>query len=336
LSHVTGATFTWTASGSSPNVSGYSPGSGNVIQQTLNNSGYTVETATYLTSPSANGCPGTTNSVTITVDPLPFVSFILCFDPVTTTDAKPIVLKGGIPLGGSYSGAGVNAGIFYPGIAGPGGHTLFYSYINAFGCTDMASLTIPVITPIALICGNPLTDVRDNYQYSTIQIGTQCWMAANLEYGTTIASSAMQRDNCQPEKYCFQDNPANCSSSGGRYQWDEVMHYDGAQGSQGLCPPGWHIPTESDWNTLFNSFISNGFAGSPLKITGYSGFNALLSGIRFENSTWNFDNFATLFWSSTAHGPNKAWAHGMNSFNPSVSYYPSLKSNAFSVRCLKD
>jgi uncharacterized protein (TIGR02145 family) len=114
------------------------------------------------------------------------------------------------------------------------------------------------------------------------------------------------------------------------------MHYDAVQGSQGLCPPGWHVPTESDWNTLFNSFISNGFAGSPLKFTGYSGFNALLSGIRFENSTWNFNNFATLFWSSTVHGSNKAWAHGMNSYNPSVSYYPAFKSNAFSVRCLKD
>ena len=46
--------------------------------------------------------------------------------------------------------------------------------------------------------------------------------------------------------------------------------------------------------------------------------------------------FATLFWSSTPHGKDKAWAHGMNIHNPSVSYYPSKRNNAFPVRCLKD
>jgi uncharacterized protein (TIGR02145 family) len=336
LSHVAGSAFTWTASGSSPNVTGYSAGSGNSIIQTLSNSGFSVETATYTVSPTANGCPGTSSNVIITIDPLPVVSLVSCFDPVTTTDAKPITLKGGTPSGGSYSGAGVNTGIFYPGIAGAGGHTLTYSYTNAFGCSNLSPLTIQVLPPPVFTCSNPVTDIRDNKVYATVQINTQCWMAADLDYGTTVTSSAMQRDNCQPEKYCFQDNPANCSASGGRYQWDEVMQYSTAPAAQGLCPPAWHIPTENEWTALFNFFNNNGFAGSPLKVSGYSGFNALLSGMRFENVTWNFSNFATLFWSSNAHGTNKAWAHGMNTYNPSVSYYPSLRANAFSVRCIKD
>jgi uncharacterized protein (TIGR02145 family) len=51
---------------------------------------------------------------------------------------------------------------------------------------------------------------------------------------------------------------------------------------------------------------------------------------------WDYQNFAAFFWSSTSHGSFKAWAHGMNDYDPSVSFYPSLRSNAFSVRCIRD
>ena len=87
---------------------------------------------------------------------------------------------------------------------------------------------------------------------------------------------------------------------------------------------------------MFNYFVSNGFAGSPLKYDGYSGFNAFLTGTWHQNVNWDYEGFAVMFWSSTAHAGKKAWAHGMNTYNPSVSYYPSLRANAFSVRCLKD
>jgi uncharacterized protein (TIGR02145 family) len=185
-------------------------------------------------------------------------------------------------------------------------------------------------------CGNPVTDIRDNKQYATVKIGSQCWMAANLNFGVTILSSAMQRDNCISEKYCYGDTPANCSLTGGLYQWDEMMKYDNASGAQGFCPPGWHIPTEADWTILFNVYTSNGYAGSALKFTGFSQFNAFLPGVRHENSTWSFADFSTMVWSSAADGQNKGWAHGLNTYNPSVSYYPSLRANAFSVRCIKD
>ena len=120
------------------------------------------------------------------------------------------------------------------------------------------------------------------------------------------------------------------------YQWDELMNYGTSLGDQGLCPPGWHVPAEADWNILFGNYISNGFAGSPLKYSGFSGFNAILSGARHLNKNWDYQGFATFFWSSTSHGPNQAWAHGMNDIDPSVSLYPGFRSNAFSVRCLRD
>jgi len=172
-------------------------------------------------------------------------------------------------------------------------------------------------------------------------------MAASLNRGNIIASSQMQRDNCVFEKYCFNDNPANCTTWGGLYQWDEMMQYATNSGAQGFCPPGWHVPTETDWNTLFGYYISNGFAGNALKSSGYSGFNALVTGIRFHNSVWKFPINdpvlrSALFWSSTMRGANKAWAHGMNEvvadieYTPSVSFYPSQRMNAFFVRCIKD
>jgi uncharacterized protein (TIGR02145 family) len=335
-SQVALPSFTWTATGSSGNITGFGSGAGNTISQQLTNTGFVNETATYHVLPSINSCPGTLNNVVITVLPLPPTVFPPCPDITTTTDAKPFTLKGGTPLGGVYSGPGVNAGIFYPTLAGPGTSTLLYSYINVNGCAKTASLNLSVIGAPGFTCDNMFTDVRDNAQYPTVKIGTQCWMAANLNYGNVIPSTSMQRDNCLAEKYCFNDNVANCSSQGGLYQWDKMMQFDGTEGNQGLCPPAWHVPTENEWTTLFNFYTSNGFAGSPLKYSGFSGFNALLMGIRFDNRNWFFSNFATFIWSSTSQGPTKAWAHAMNSINPSVSYYPANRSNAFSVRCIKD
>jgi uncharacterized protein (TIGR02145 family) len=145
-----------------------------------------------------------------------------------------------------------------------------------------------------------------------------------------------QRDNCIVEKYCYNDFPAQCAIGSTLYQWDELMQYDLSVSNQGLCPPGWHVPTENDWNTLFANWTNNGFAGSPLKYSGYSGFNALLSGTGLSNKSWNYEGFAVFFWSSTAYTSTKAWAHAMNDSDPSVALYPASRSDAFPVRCIKD
>jgi uncharacterized protein (TIGR02145 family) len=332
-----GATFSWTVTPGSPNVTGASGGSGTLISQTLHNSGNLGDSAVYHVTPTDNGCTGAVTDVTVYVNPLPVVTLIPCTDSKTTSNAKSFPLKGGRPLGGTYSGPGVlPPGVFSPFSAGPGIKNIHYSYTNAYGCISSATMAISVANPPGFFCGNPFTDIRDNKQYPTIQIGAQCWFAANLNYGNSILAGVMQTDNCLAEKYCRQDIPGNCTLEGALYQWDEMMQYNDAPAVQGFCPPAWHIPTEADWSLLFSAFTSNGYAGSPLKVTGYSGFNAMLSGTRFENSNWYFSTFATMLWSSGKDGPLKAWAHGMNSINPSVSYYPGFRSNAFSVRCIKD
>jgi uncharacterized protein (TIGR02145 family) len=334
LSHVAGTTFNWTVT-TSPDISGASPGSGNAIRQTLTNLGYlNDEWAEYKVTPIANGCTGISDSVHVILHPAAPVTFTYCFDSVTTTHAKPFILKGGIPPGGIYSGPGVTNGIFSPAISGVGNHTIIYTYTNAELCSVSKSRTISVRAALAFTCGNNLTDIRDNKSYPTAQIGTQCWMAEDLNYGTEISSNQDQRDNCIAEKY---HNPASSiQHPASVYQWDEIMNYGTSLGDQGLCPPGWHVPSESDWTLLFNEYINNGFAGSPLKYNGFSGFNALLSGVLHLNEKWDYPGFATFFWSSTPRGPLKAWSHGMNDPDPSVSAYPAFRTNAFSVRCIKD
>jgi len=185
----------------------------------------------------------------------PLVTFTSCFDTITTVNAQPIRLRGGIPIGGIYSGPGVNSttGVFSPSIAGTGTKTIIYTYTNVLMCSASQSLHVIVDLQPAFTCGNNLMDVRDNKVYPTIQLGSKCWMASNLNYGTELISTQNQRDNCISEKFCYNDNPINCIKLGGLYQWDELMLYDNTPANQGFCPPGWHIPTENEWNNLLQT-----------------------------------------------------------------------------------
>ncbi len=266
----------------------------------------------------------------------PIVTFTPCFDTVTTLNAKPIRLKGGLPLNGTYSGPGVAGAYLHPNVAGAGTHIITYSYTNAAQCSNQATVTIVTLHASPFTCGETLTDIRDNKSYPTVRIGLQCWMQTNLDFGSFIQSIHMQYDNCLNEKYCYDNQLANCSQYGGLYQWNEVMRYDETPGGQGLCPPGWHVPTESEWIALFNFYLGNGLAGKPLQDPTISGFKARSSGVFYLNSRWSYMDFATLLWSSTLSGSGRALAHGMNVYDFSVSLYPSSRANAFPVRCVSD
>lgn len=268
----------------------------------------------------------------------PVVSFSSCFDTVTTMNSKPYKLKGGIPYGGSFSGPGVDpiTGIFTPTLAGSGLKTINYTYTNVSLCSAFKTRTILVQPNPTFVCGNILTDIRDNKIYPTVLIGSQCWMASNLNHGTIVQSSNAQTDNCISEKYCYNDLAGNCTDYGGLYQWNEMMNYDDTPAGQGFCPPGWHVPTETDWTILFNFYLGNALAGKPLQDMNITGFKALTSGVFYLNSSWSFNGFATLFWSSTPWNTTKGISHGINLYDYSVSLYPSIRANAFPVRCTKD
>ena len=81
---------------------------------------------------------------------------------------------------------------------------------------------------------------------------------------------------------------------------------------------------------------TDSLAGKPLQDTIMAGFRAQTSGVFYLNSSWSFNGFATLFWTSTPWNAVKAISHGMNVYDFSVSLYPSSRANAFPVRCLRD
>ncbi len=335
------------------NASPLNQGSAPVYQWKVNgvNSGTNSNMFTYIPSnndqvwcvltssePCAINNPASCIPYPVSVKPLPQVTYSSCYDTITTITAQPIKLRGGVPVGGTYSGPGVNSttGYFNPSAAGIGVKAINYSYQNIYSCSDSKTRTITVQPSPSFTCGGLLTDIRDGKSYPTVLLGTQCWMQKNLDYGSAISAVNHQKDNCLAEKYCYNDMASNCSLYGGLYQWDEVMQFMDTPAQQGLCPAGWHIPTHAEWLTLFNYYQGQGMAGKPIQDTIINGFMAKESGVNYSNASWKFQGFGAIFWSSTPSGTYKAVSHGVNVINFSVSDYYASRSNAFGVRCLHD
>ena len=104
----------------------------------------------------------------------------------------------------------------------------------------------------AFACGDTLVDSRDGHAYATVLIGTQCWMAQNLDVGTMITGDTAMTDDGVIEKHCYDDDPANCAARGALYQWDEMMDYDPSDAgnpstTRGICPTGWHVPSDEEF-----------------------------------------------------------------------------------------
>lgn len=179
--------------------------------------------------------------------------------------------------------------------------------------------------------------------YSTILIGTQCWLKENLNIGTLILGNQSATNNGVIEKYCYNNDSINCEIYGGLYSWEEALQYSYAQGSQGICPTDWHIPTLIDFEAL-KIFVNND--ANKLKEVGIgtgagigtntSGFSALLSGGRSGNSTFiNINNYG-YFWSSTEYDSLKAYNMHFSSNNSDINLLSVSKDFAFSIRCIKD
>ena len=117
--------------------------------------------------------------------------------------------------------------------------------------------------------GMPIVEYEGQI-YNTVQIGTQCWLRENLNVGTKINGNQTQTNNGIIEKYCYDDIEANCTAYGGLYQWNEMMQYVTNEGVQGICPLGWHIPTDGEWCavTQFTDTTVNctvwGFSGTTI------------------------------------------------------------------------
>jgi uncharacterized protein (TIGR02145 family) len=142
--------------------------------------------------------------------------------------------------------------------------------------------------------------------YHTVQIGGQCWLKENLDVGEQIIYD--QTNNGTIEKYCYLDDKAYCTTYGGLYQWAEAMQYSKIEGSQGICPNGWHIPTVEDFNFLLAYTNNTGqalisFVQGTKDTAGINktGFSSLLSGNRLENGSFTSRGVFEELWSSSIH-----------------------------------
>ena len=179
--------------------------------------------------------------------------------------------------------------------------------------------------------------------YNTLQIGTQCWLKENLDVGTRINGSSTQTDNGTIEKYCYNDDTTYCNTYGGLYQWNEAMQYSTTAGTRGICPPGWHIPTLAELQTLSTTV---GGDGNALKAVGQgtgggagtntSGFSALLAGYRYNYGYFDNLGLTTYFWSSTEYNATDAHYLFLVDFNGLTYLTNYYKAYGFSVRCLED
>jgi len=182
-----------------------------------------------------------------------------------------------------------------------------------------------------------VTDPRDGQSYRVITIGNQTWMAENLNYDIPGVSTDV----------CYNNNSINCTTYGRLYTWSTVM--DGASSStlspsgvQGICPSGWHVPSDAEWTTLTDLVGSS--AGTKLKSSsgwGWDGGNgtddygfSALPGGGIDNA-----GYGGSWWSATendAEGAWSAWYRSMVYGNDGVSRGNYDKKHLFSLRCVRD
>jgi uncharacterized protein (TIGR02145 family) len=187
---------------------------------------------------------------------------------------------------------------------------------------------------------NTVTDIEGN-NYPIVRIGSQKWMGKNLRVtkdpeGTPINS------------YCYDDNPQFEDKYGRLYTWDVAMNGSVIEMAQGICPDGWHIPSDEEWKTLeiylgmtqeeadmVNIWRGEG-VGTSLIEGGASGYEARLSGRRTSSGSYMLLDRYEYVWTSTEYGDN-AWRRCLNGLDSRVGRWNTFpKTYGFSVRCIKN
>ncbi len=194
-------------------------------------------------------------------------------------------------------------------------------------------------------CGSVFLDERDNEGYITVKIGNQCWMGENLRY---------TGNGCLYDENIFSSCFTHTTLWGTEvlYQWRALMDGSTEEGSQGICPNDWYIPTDDDFKELeiylgmteeqVNSNNLGGRGtnqGKQLKDninwdgTNTSGFKALPTGARSPNNSLYSLGSAGFWWSST-RDHNNIWVRSLDSNNKKISRSYIARDFAFSARCI--
>ena len=189
-------------------------------------------------------------------------------------------------------------------------------------------------------------DVRDGKLYKTKTIGTQTWFAENLNYNASGSK-------------CYDNLESNCDIYGRLYNWATAMSFDASCNSsscssqvqskhKGICPTGWHIPSDAEWNTLMNYAGGQSTAGKKLKATsgwGYAkanggtdnyGFSALPGGGGYSDGDFGYLGANGYWWSTGENSGNYAYHRYIYYERDYIGRTDDYKSGLFSLRCVKD
>ena len=195
-----------------------------------------------------------------------------------------------------------------------------------------------------------VTDIDGN-KYATIQIGTQTWMAQNLNVsryndGTLIPNVTDTATwlSLTTGAYCYYENlPSNGAVFGKLYNWFTV------NGARNVCPVGWHVPSDTEWMVLIDYLGGKSVAGGKMKSTGTqlwaspnqsatneSGFSGLPGGSRGDNGSFYSIGGIGFWWSSSEVDTYSAWRRRLNYDSGLVLWGNYDKQNGYSCRCIKD
>ncbi len=205
-------------------------------------------------------------------------------------------------------------------------------------------------------------DTRDGTEYEWVRIGDQIWMAENLAYLPSVSPSS-EGSYTDPYYYVcdYQGSSVseaketnNYSTYGVLYNYPAAMNGASSSttnpsGVQGVCPTGWHLPSDAEWTQLTDYLGGESVAGGMLKETGTrhwdnpntgatneTGFTALPGGDRYDDVVFYFVGYYGDWWSATEFGANSATARGMGYDRSDVCRHPGYKEDGYSIRCLKD
>lgn len=196
-------------------------------------------------------------------------------------------------------------------------------------------------------------DEDTSYYTASVTIGTQVWMTKNLKtrryrngdkIWTTIPSTLDITTESTPKyQWAYNGNENNIDIFGRLYTWYTITD------SRGVCPRGWHVPSDEEWNILITYLEGKLYAGGNLKETGTehwtapnagatnaTDFSALPGGYRFYYGRFSDFGFSGFWWSSTESSDSGAYGRGMFSYNNQVPRFTFSKNDGLSVRCIKD
>ena len=237
---------------------------------------------------------------------------------------------------------------------------------NFDGCVSMTDLldlltVFGTCNEIPWSCGDSLE--YQGYDYETVQIGEQCWFAENLqgenykngdaipaglsddEWSTT--SSGALAVYGEGSSSCNTHSPDGdaCDPSWSLVEYGRLYNWYAVSDERGLCPMGWHVPTDAEFSTMTDGLGGNEIAGNHMKTTfgwdgngngtNSSGFSGLPGGYRANNGDFTEAGSYGYWWSSSPIASD-AWGRYLPSANESVYRYQNELQDGFSVRCIQD